>query len=179
MSAHALAAEREHLGRLLEAVQRCVYFLHAGSSKLAWPLDGVGLKLRQKDEALFQALAALNERFAKLQDTLAAAMRHSALLMGETTSPFLRVLALFEKLAVIESTESWQLCRAARNLAAHDYETDYALIAEHFNELCALQPVLVRVAWQLVALCAHSLNALPASDDFRVEFEHVCALTVV
>ena len=67
MSANALVAEREHLAKLLEAVQRCVYFLHAGSSKLAWPLDGAGPKLRQKDEALFQALAALNDRFAKLQ----------------------------------------------------------------------------------------------------------------
>lgn len=176
MSSDSLSAEREHLAKLLEAVQRCVHFLHAGASKVGWPLDGTVLKRRQKDEALFEALSAFNERFAKLQDTLGAAMRHSALLMSETTTPFLRVLALFEKLAVIDSIDSWQLCRTARNLAAHDYETDYTLIAEHFNELQAMQPVLIKAADRLLALCAQSLGVVPATDDFKAEFEHVCAL---
>ena len=34
-------------------------------------------KQRQKDEKLFVALAAVNERFGKLQDTLCPAMRHN------------------------------------------------------------------------------------------------------
>ena len=118
MNVNSLTAAREHLANLLEAVQRCAHFLHASSSKVEWPLDGHGLKRRQKDEALFGALSAFNERFAKLQDTLGAAMRHCALLMSETTSPFLKVLALFEKLGVIESIGGWQLCRTARNLAS-------------------------------------------------------------
>jgi hypothetical protein len=138
-------------------------------------LDGAGLKQRQKDEPLFEALAAFNERFAKRQDTLGAAMRHAALLMGENTSPFLKVLALFAKLGVIETIDSWQLCRTARNLAAHDYETDYALIADHFNELRLLQPVLNRTAARLLALCDHSLGIRPATADFEAEFQRVCA----
>ena len=175
MNTNSLTAEREHLSNLLEAVQRCAHFLHASSSKVDWPLDGNGLKQRQKDEALFEALAAFNERFAKLQDTLGAAMRHCALLMSETTSPFLKVLSLFEKLAVIESIDNWQMCRTARNLAAHDYETDYALIAEHFNELQTLQPVLVKCGSRLLALCAQSLGVLPTTADFEIEFQRVRA----
>ena len=70
---------------------------------------------------------------------------------------FLKVLALFEKLEVIDSVEAWQLCRTARNLAAHDYETDYALNAEHSNELQALLPVPVGAAARLLALSARSL----------------------
>jgi hypothetical protein len=175
MNTSSLSAEREHLANLLEAAQRCTYFLHASSSKLVWPLDGPALKQRQKDEALFEALAAFNERFAKLQDTLGAAMRHSALLMSETTTPFLKVLALFEKLGVIDSIASWQLCRTARNLAAHDYEIDYALIAEHFNELQALQPVLINAAARLLLVCAQSLGIKPATADFETEFMHVYA----
>ena len=175
MNTTSLTAEREHLADLLEAAQRCTHFLHASSSKVGWPLDGNGLKQRQKDAALFEALAAFNERFAKLQDTLGAAMRHSALLMSEANTPFLKVLALFDKLAVIESTDSWQMCRTARNLAAHDYETDYALIAEHFNELQSLQPVLVGAASRLLALCAQSLSILPTTADFEAEFQRVCA----
>ena len=86
----------------------------------------------------------------------------------------LKVLALFEKLEVIDSVEAWQLCRTARNLAAHDDETDYALIAEHFNELQALLPVLVGAAARLLALSARSLGIEPASSDFKAEFQQVC-----
>lgn len=174
MNTDTLRAEREHLANLLEALQRCSYFLNSAASAIDWPIDGPSLKRRQKDQPLFQALAACNERFSKMQDTIAAAMRHSALLMGEATTPFLRVLAFFEKLHVIESVESWQLCRAARNLAAHDYETSYDLIAEHFNELHALQRVLVEAAERLIQLCAQSLDVHPATDDFQVEFMQVC-----
>lgn len=175
MTSSSLQAEREHLANLLEAAQRCAFFLHASASKVVWPLDGPGLKQRQKDEALFESLAAFNERFAKLQDTLGAAMRHSALLMSETTTPFLKVLSLFEKLGVIESIASWQLCRTARNLAAHDYETNYALIAEHFNELQTLQPVLIKAAARLLQVCAQSLDARPGTNDFETEFQRVCS----
>ena len=75
MTTNSLTAEREHLANLLEAVQRCTHFLYSSSTKVNWPLDGNVLKQRQKDEAVFEALAAFNERFAKLQDTLSAAMR--------------------------------------------------------------------------------------------------------
>ena len=175
MNTSSLSAEREHLANLLEAAQRCSHFLYASSSKVAWPLDGQALKQRQKDQDLFEALAAFNEWFAKLQDTLGAAMRHSALLMSESTTPFLKVLALFEKLEVIDSIASWQLCRTARNLAAHDYETDYTLIAEHFNELQALQAILIKAAARLLSVCAQSLNIKPTTADFETEFMHVCA----
>ncbi len=174
MNTNSLTAEREHLANLLEALQRCTHFLHASVSKVPWPLDGITLRQRQKDVDLFEALAAFNERFAKLQDTLGAAMRHCALLMSEATAPFLKVLALFEKLEVIESVEAWQLCRTARNLAAHDYETDYALIAEHFNELQTLLPLLVKAASRLLALSALNLSIKPATSDFEAEFRQVC-----
>ena len=72
-------------------------------------------------------------------------------LESEANAPFLKVLALFEKLGVIESIDAWQMCRTARNLAAHDYETDCALIAEHFNELHTLQPVLAQPKVALIS----------------------------
>jgi len=174
MGSNSLDDEREHLSNLLEAVQRCTHFLHASASRATWPLDGQTLRQHQKDVALFEALAAFNELFAKLQDTLGAAMRHAALLLSEPTSPFLKVLALFEKLAVIDSTEGWQLCRTARNLAAHDYETDYDRSAEHFNALHSLQPTLVRTAARLLPLCAELLGVAPATQNFDEEFNRAC-----
>jgi hypothetical protein len=75
-----LDAEKSHLADLLEAIQRCVYFLDASSRKLIWPLTADLLETRKKDVVLFEAMAAINERFAKLQDTLGAAMRHACIL---------------------------------------------------------------------------------------------------
>lgn len=104
MSTSSLIAEREHLANLLEALQRCAHFLHASSSKVAWPLDGPGLKMRQKDEELFGALASYNERQA-------------------------------------------------------------------------LEPVLIKAAARLLALCSRSLNVAPATADFEAEFQRVCRAT--
>lgn len=57
-----LDAEKLHLAGLLEAIQRCVYFLDASSRKLTWPLTAELLELKKKDIALFEAMAAINER---------------------------------------------------------------------------------------------------------------------
>lgn len=104
MSRDLLEEQRIHLAKLLEAIQRCTYFLHHSQAKIAWPLDPQFLARHKKDVELYETLAAINERFAKLQDSLAAAMRHTALLMSESVDSFLAVLALFEKHGVIAST---------------------------------------------------------------------------
>lgn len=173
MNSKVLDDELAHLASLLEALQRTAFYLHATAGKIVWPLDGDELLRRQLDVDLFEAIAAFNERFAKLQDTLGATMRHAALLMGEPVSPFLKVLVLFEKLGVVDSIESWQLGRAARNLAAHDYETDYGVIAEHFNELESLRPALIMAASRLIDVCAAHLSVRPASQVFDAEFSRV------
>ena len=38
MTCSVLEAERAHLAGMLEAIQRCVYFLNASGRKYAWPL---------------------------------------------------------------------------------------------------------------------------------------------
>lgn len=169
----ALEQERRYLAQLLEAVQRCAYFLDHSERKIPWPLTGADLSARRKDTALFETLAATNERFAKLQDTLSAAMRHTALLMGERLDSFLQILAFFEKLGVLESAERWQQGRIAHNIAAHDYETEYNAIAEHFNALAALTPPLMQAAWRLTERVAKDLGIEPASKDFAEEFKQL------
>jgi len=173
MAKNILDAERQYLSSLLEAIQRCVYFLHASDCKITWPLDGDDLYARKKDEQLFESLAAINERFSKLQDTLGAAMRHAALLMSEPTDSFLKVLAFYEKTGVIDSISAWQLCRTARNLAAHDYETDYAEIANHFNTLHDLQPFLYRASGRFLKSCSTNLSISPKSENFTREFSAI------
>ncbi|KAF0162038.1 MAG: hypothetical protein FD157_4051 [Rhodocyclaceae bacterium] len=168
-----LASEKEHLAQLLEAIQRCGFFLNAASRKLPWPLRGDELLCRKKDEALFEALAAFNERFAKLQDTLGAAMRHACLLLGENPDNFLKVLAYYEKQGVVDSIETWQTLRTVRNLAAHNYDTDYGVIAEHFNTLHEMDPALYRSAAAFIDLCHDKLDITPAQSDFTEEFNAI------
>jgi hypothetical protein len=64
-----------------------------------------------KDVGLFEAMTAINERFGKLQDTVASAIRYAFLLAGESVDTFLKVLSFYEKSGVIESLEPWQSCR--------------------------------------------------------------------
>lgn len=175
MSDTLLDAERAHLGNLLEAIQRCVYFLDASVVKLDWPLSGEVLEARKKDPGLFESLAAINERFAKLQDTLGAAMRHALPLLGEPADSFLRMLAIYEKAGVISSVSAWQLCRAARNLAAHEYEIRHEEIAAHFNTLHDQLPFLYGAACRFVALSAASLSIAPPSADYAAEFKAITA----
>jgi len=170
MNKSILDAERAHLAGLLEAIQRCVYFLDASDRRLTWPLSAEYLEKQKKDIALFESMAAINERFAKLQDTLGAAMRHANLLAGEPGDTFLKLLSFYEKAGVIESVESWQLCRTTRNLAAHDYETDYAEIADHFNSLHILIPLLYGDASRFISYSKAALDMAPKQGDFSEDF---------
>lgn len=58
-----LKAEKLHLAQLLEAIQRSVYFLHATTQQLPFPLQGEILASRKKEANLFQALSALMNDF--------------------------------------------------------------------------------------------------------------------
>lgn len=128
------------------------------------------LEVDRRNIVLFETLAAINERFAKLQDLLAAAMRHACLLSGEPSDRFLKVLSFFQKVGVIISVENWQLCRAARSFAAHDYEINYAIIAEHFNTLSDLVSELFGVSARLLVYCDEFLRVSPKDNDFASDF---------
>ena len=165
-----LFSEKQHLANLLEAIQRCVYFLDASQKGIEWPLTESVLDLRKKDNDLFEALSAINERFAKLQDSLGSAMRHSIVFSGEQADSFIKVLAIFEKNQVIHSVEEWQVARTARNLAAHDYEISYSDVADHFNTLHSLTHILYQIARRFIAYCEQELGICPRSPDFSEEF---------
>ncbi len=60
MSANILDAERQYLSNLLEAIQRCVYFLHASDSKITWPLDAEKLAMRKMNNCSSPCLPLMN-----------------------------------------------------------------------------------------------------------------------
>ena len=170
MSKEVLNAQQNHLSNQLEAIQRCVFFLEASRCKLSWPLEAEEIQLRKRDINLFEALAAINERFSKLQDILGAAMRHAALLAVEPVDTFLKVLSFYGKLGVIQSVTTWQLYRTIRSLAAHDYETDYTAVADHFNSLHGLLSSLYGDAARFMHHCDNTLGIQPTSLDFEEDF---------
>ncbi|MEI6376007.1 MAG: hypothetical protein WCO97_02300 [bacterium] len=170
MNEDPLSLEKQHLAGLLEAIHRCVYFFDGLASGQNFPISGEVLRTKCKDRGLFDSLAALNERFAKLQDTCASAMRHAALLAGEKADTFLGVLSFYEKVGVVDSMESWQRIRMLRNMASHDYETSYDQIAEHFNALHGSVPRLIRTGVGLVDFCYWHLAVAPRENDFSTEY---------
>lgn len=159
---------RRHLADLIEACQRCAWHLEASAARIEWPLTPQALEQRQMDLDLFEPLAAINERFAKLQDLLGTTMRHLCELSGERTDTFLRVLSFCEKAGIIAATEDWQACRSLRNRAAHDYGTDFVITAEHFNALHAHTPILKTVTLALADYARRSLGIEPPDSRFAV-----------
>lgn len=152
------ALKKQHLAEKLVAIERNIYFLTATLKNLNFPLDDGFLSKNKDDVDLFTKLSALNERFAKLQDTLASAMRHCAFILKQKDEYFLKILTFFEKNGVVENTQKWQEYRDVRNLAAHEYKVDYGDIAQHFNQLNKLTPFIVADAQRFIIFCKTELK---------------------
>ncbi len=161
-----LEESRRHLADLIEACQRCAWHLEATAARIEWPLTQETLEGRQMDLGLFEPLAAVNERFAKLQDLLGTTMRHLCDLSGERSDTFLRVLSFCEKAGIIAAIEDWQACRSLRNRAAHDYGTDFAITAGHFNALHEQIPMLKAVTLAITDHAKQSLGIEPPDSRF-------------
>lgn len=173
MKAAPIGPEWRHLETALEAIQRNSHFLTACDRALPWPLTANHLSEHRKDVALYTDLAAFNERFGKLQDSLGHAMRHAAMLAGEPADRFLKILAFYEKVGVLADIATWQALRMVRNQAAHDYSVDDARTAAHFNAMHDLLPDLLRVAIRFVAFVAEDLATGPLPGHFVEEFKQL------
>ena len=169
MSVSVLEESRGHLADLLEAAQRCAWYLRAGSTRVHWPLTGAGLAQRSRDLEFYERLAAINERFGKLQDLLATTMRHLCDLSGENTESFLRVASFCHKAEILSSLEDWQACRSLRNRAAHAYGTDYTETAGHFNAMQTQIGFLTDTVIRVSAYVQENLQIQAADESFLRE----------
>ncbi len=129
----------EILGEKREALSRLRQGLLYTESRLPWPITNT----QSCDAEILERLSAFSERFAKMQDVLAGAMRHALLLQGDNPLTFADVLATMEKLRIVEDQQEWINIRLLRNKAAHDYTIDGDHQAEYFNSLHAQLPVLL------------------------------------
>lgn len=144
-----LVQQRKLLDEKLRALQRI-------KGGLAWSLERLpelGASAMD-DPAIAERIAAIVDRFCKLQDQLASAMRHAHSMLGERQRNFHDVVTWAVSEHVLPSEAAWLELRSLRNRLTHEYDlTDdglpqlVALIREgdatlavaiaQFTELCA------------------------------------------
>ena len=145
-------ADLRHQQRLL--LQQRLAALARIRRGLAYTLGHLQLPIQSTehlDDATLEALAALNERFGKLQDLLAATMKQVTLLASEPAETFPQTLSFLYKVGVVDDIEGWQTLRLLRNIGAHEYDTDSQRQAEYFVALVEAIPTLESVADRLIA----------------------------
>jgi hypothetical protein len=108
-----------------------------------------------------ESLAAFRVRFSDFQEHLGKTMRAVAVEEALDIERFGTVLALMERLKVLDSAEQWRAIRDLRNAVNHEYEDDTARIAEFFVGLVQSAPVLMMMHQRLAAFCqsAYGLSA--------------------
>lgn len=103
-----------------------------------------------------ESLAAFRVRFSELQEQLGKAMRAIAIEEEAPTEPFGAILALMERLGIIEDTPTWRITRELRNAVNHEYEDRPEILAAFFSEM--QQRVGILQGW-LARLIAHCQSA--------------------
>lgn len=136
---------------------------------MRWPVTGAELAQRSRDLEFYERLAAIHERFRKLQDLLATTMRHLCDLSGENTESFLRVASFCHKAGILSSLEDWQTCRSLRNRAAHVYGTNYTETAGQFNAMRAQIGFLTDTVIGVSAYVRENLQIQAADESFLRE----------
>ena len=71
-----------------------------------------------------ETLSAFTTRFATYQEQLGKAMKSIAIEEESATTPFGAILALMEKLAILDDIDTWKTIRDLRNAVNHEYEDD-------------------------------------------------------
>ncbi|HES75378.1 MAG TPA: hypothetical protein ENO09_00055 [bacterium] len=110
---------------------------------------------------LAERVAALNDRFTKLQDQFAAALRHAHSMTGERYRSFLDVTIWAVQYDIIATPEDWLELRALRNRLTHDYDLDYADVIEIIHTLRTSIANLTGMTERFAHFCQHH-GLLPA-----------------
>lgn len=95
-----------------------------------------------------ERIAAINDRFTKLQDQLAGALRHAHAMLGERYRSFADVIAWAVRVGILADTPIWLELRALRNRLTHDYELEAPGVLELLQAIRdnadSLSAILVR-----------------------------------
>ncbi len=137
------------LTRQVAVLKRLREALLFSAGRLSWPITAADLDDLQRAERL----AALNDRFAKLQDQLAGAARHAHGMLGERYRTFSDVIVWMVQKEIITDPEQWLELRILRNHLTHDYELDSATAAGYLNAMHEQIPGLLTMVANFEKAC--------------------------
>ncbi len=135
----------EHLDRMRSDVRHSV-------GKMQGPLE----KIRQGDVGSLssderETISAFTTRFATYQEHMGKAMKSVAIEEESATSPFGAILALMEKLEILDDAEKWKSVRELRNAVNHEYEDDADELFQILSNMLQSAPWLYAVHEKLSA----------------------------
>ena len=147
------------LGRQLAVLRRLRDGLRYSAGRLRWPITAADLD----DPEAAERLAALNDRFAKLQDQLAGAMRHAHTMLGEHYRTYFDVITWMTHEGIITDPEVWLELRTLRNQLTHDYDLEAQTAVEYLNALHDNMDTLMAIVERFEDVC-QKYGLLPAVD---------------
>lgn len=86
------------------------------------------------DPAVSERIAAIVERFTKLQDQLAGTLQHAYTMLGERHRSFADVVNWAVKQEILPDSDTWLELRTLRNRLTHEYDLE----SDQLPELIAL-----------------------------------------
>jgi len=147
------------LRRQLAVLRRLRDGLRYSAQRLRWPITASDLD----DPEAAERLAALNDRFTKLQDQLAGATRHAHTMLGERYRSYFDVITWMAHEGIITNPEVWLELRTLRNQLTHDYDLEAQTAAQYLNALHDSMDTLTAILERFEAVC-HQYRLLPATD---------------
>jgi hypothetical protein len=150
-----LALIRERLDHLSRLASYLAYSL----SKVVVIVPRIGVQELSADD--HESLAAFRVRFSDYQEHLGKTMRAVAIEEALEVDRFGTVLALMERLRVLDSSEQWRAIRDLRSAVNDEYEDDVARLAEFFLGLSQAARVLMAMHMRLAEFCrqAYGISA--------------------
>jgi hypothetical protein len=155
-------AGKPHLALIrdrLDHLSRMASYLAYSLSKVVVIVPRIGVQELTADD--HESLAAFRVRFSDYQEHLGKTMRAVAIEEALEVDRFGTVLALMERLRVLDSSEQWRAIRDLRSAVNHEYEDDVARLAEFFLGLSQAARVLMAMHMRLAEFCrqAYGISA--------------------
>ncbi|MBU3694156.1 MAG: hypothetical protein FGM40_04920 [Rhodocyclaceae bacterium] len=140
------------LHRKLDNLERMRGDVHHSLGKLDGPLETLrraGVAALSPDQR--ETLSAFTTRFAVYQEHMGKAMRSLAIEEESATTPFGAILALMEKLGILDDSARWGDARSLRNAVNHEYEDNAEALRQILENMAAAAEWLTAVHDRLLA----------------------------
>lgn len=125
-------------------------------SQLQWSLDHLPVAMDVShigDPTISERIAAIVDRFCKLQDQLAGALRHAHTLLGEKQRSFQDVVTWAVTQRLLPNQDTWLELRSLRNRLTHEYDLETDRLPELLALIRVAKNVLGTTIERFVALC--------------------------